>query len=114
MIHNPHPRNEDYHNLKINEWWAYEANNYLQDRLRILIVKIKWQKRVTTGLSLTNNDLEIHESRMNDYLIDLDNINRSLKEINIQHDPSRIEVIKQSIINIQQLKHNNYDSKTNI
>ncbi len=110
MIHYPHPNNEHHHNENIKEWWAYETNNYLQDRLRNLIVKTKWQRRVTTGWNLTNNDLEIHESRMEGYLVELNNISKHLKEINIQYNPGRIETIKQSIINTQQLKHNNYEN----
>tara|TARA_R110000772_G_scaffold55959_1_gene127615 strand:+ start:11 stop:379 length:369 start_codon:yes stop_codon:yes gene_type:complete len=112
MIPYPHPHNEHHHNENIKEWWAYETNSYLQDRLRNLILKVKYSKSTTKGWKLSSNDLEIHQVRMERYLNELDKIDKHLKLINIHHSPKRTEIIKQSIINIQQLTHNNYEHKT--
>ena len=46
MIHYPHPHNEQHHNDNINHWWAYETNRYLQDRLRNLVIRANWNKRI--------------------------------------------------------------------
>ena len=58
MIHYPHPHNEHYYNENINHWWAYETNRYLQDRLRNLVIRVNWNKRIICRIHLSNNDLD--------------------------------------------------------
>jgi len=56
MIPYPHPHNEQHHNDNINHWWAYETNRYLQDRLRNLVIRANWNKKVVSGFKLSSND----------------------------------------------------------
>jgi hypothetical protein len=70
MIHYPHPHNEQHHNDNINHWWAYETNRYLQDRLRNLVLRANWNKRIICRIKLTNDKqlksvaMQYNEQRM--------------------------------------------------
>jgi len=111
MIHYPHPHNEQHHNENINEWWAHETTNYLEDRLRNLIVKLKWNRGVVKSMVSRNefnfNDKEIHQNRMDRYIAELNHIEKQMKMIGMRYNPKRFLIIKQSIIKIKQ-----YENKT--
>ena len=107
MIHYPHPHNEEIHNRNINEWWACETNKYLQEKLRNLVVRANWNKRIICRIHLSKNDLEIHQNRFDGYISQLTNIAKQLKAIGKQYNPSRIESIKKSLYIIR-----NYENKT--
>ena len=94
MIHYPHPHNEHYHNENIKHWWAYETNKYLQDRLRNLVIRANWNKRVVSGFKLSNNDLEIHQHRFEGFIAQLENIGKQLKTIAVQYNEQRINKLK--------------------
>ena len=80
MIHYPHPHNEQHHNDNINHWWAYETNRYLQDRLRNLVIRANWNKRIICRIHLTTNDLEIHQHRFERFITQLENIDNSFQK----------------------------------
>jgi len=106
MIHYPHPHNEHHHNENIKEWWATETNRYLQDRLRNLVVRANWNKRIICKIHLSPNDLEMHRYRFADYLNDLESIAKQLKSIGMQYNHQRMITIKQSLTKIM-----NYENK---
>ena len=101
MIHYPHPHNEQHHNDNINHWWAYETNKYLQDRLRNLVIRANWNKRIICKIHLSINDLEIHNHRFESYIEQLENIGKQLKTIGLQYNKQRINKIKTILIKIK-------------
>ena len=94
MIHYPHPHNEHYYNENINHWWAYETNRYLQDRLRNLVIRANWNKRIICQIHLTANDLEIHQHRFERFITQLENIDKQLKTIAMQYNEQRMNKLK--------------------
>lgn len=100
---------EQIHYNNANEWYAYESNKYLQDRLRHVVVKANWNKRVVSLMKkqneLSNNNLEIHKNNIEKLLDLLSKTALHLKEIGMQYDESRINKIKQILIKIK-----NYDN----
>lgn len=94
---------EIYNNYKSisDEWWHHNMSQLNNDRLRNLVMQIQWNKSVIKGFKLTSNDLEIHRNRMDRFLIELENINKILKEVNYNYTPKRIEIIKQSILKLK-------------
>jgi len=94
MIHYPHPHNEQYYNDNISHWWAYETNKYLQDRLRNLVIRVNWNKRIICRIRLSNNDLEIHRHRFDRFISQLENIAKQLKTIAVQYNEQRINKLK--------------------
>ena len=101
MIPYPHPYNEQEHNDNINHWWAYETTKYLTDRLRNLVIRSNWNKKVINGFKLSSNDLEIHRNRFDNYILELENIGKQLKTIGLQYNKQRINKIKTILIKIK-------------
>lgn len=94
MIHYPHPHNEHYYNENIHHWWAYTTNRYLQDRLRNLVIRVNWNKRIICRIHLSNNDLEIHKHRFDTFISQLENIEKQLKTIAVQYNEQRMNKLK--------------------
>lgn len=107
-VHYPHPDNEQHHNDNINHWWATETNAYLQDRLRHLVVRANWNKRIVTRIKLTNNDYELHQHRFDRFIRDLKNIAQQLEWIGLQYNEKRIKSIHKSLIKIRNYDNNRY------
>jgi len=101
MIPYPHPHNEQENNDNINHWWAYETTKYLNDRLRNLVIRSNWNKKVINGFKLSSNDLEIHRNRFENYILELENIAKQLKTIGFQYSEQRINKIKTILIKIK-------------
>ena len=104
-IHYPHPDNEQHQNDNINHWWATETNAYLQDRLRHLVIRANWNKRVVSNFKLTNNDYELHQHRFDKFIKELNNIGMQLKQIGLQYNERRMKTIYKSMNKIK-----NYDN----
>lgn len=100
---------EQIHENNAAEWYAYESNKYLQDRLRHVVVKANWNKRVVSLMKkqneLSNNNLEIHRNNIQKLINSLRKIALHLKEIGMQYDENRINKIEQILIKIK-----NYDN----
>jgi hypothetical protein len=73
---------------------TYETNRYLQDRLRNLVLRANWNKRIICRIKLTNNDLEIHRHRFDGFISQLENIDKQLKSVAMQYNEQRMKQLK--------------------
>lgn len=109
MIPYPHPHNEHHHNENIKEWWAHETTKYLEDRLLNLVVKTRWNRDVVCRMiqnnELSSNDLEIHQHRMDRFMLELEHIEKQMRMIGLRYNPQRLSIIKQSIKKIKQYEN---------
>lgn len=113
MIHYPHPHNEQVDNERfytenIKHWWAHETNRLFQDRLRSLVIRANWNKRIICQIELSNNDLEMHRNRFDNYIEKLEHIEKQLKTIAIQYNEQRMKQLKTIFTKIR-----NYENKRN-
>ena len=91
----------------VNEWWAYSTNKSLLQRLRMIVIRANWNKRLISKFKLNNNDIEIHKHRFDNFIKDVKNIKRELKQINMNYT-----IYKQRINNIINIliKLRNYEN----
>ena len=66
----------------------------MQERLRNLVVRANWNKRIICRIHLSPNDLEIHRHRFEGFITQLENIDKQLKTIAMQYNEKRMKQLK--------------------
>ena len=87
---------------------AHETNRLFQERLRSLVIRANQNKRIICQIELSNNDLEIHRNRFDNYIEKLEHIEKQLKTIAIQYNEQRMKQLKTIFTKIR-----NYENKRN-
>jgi len=85
----------------LEEWERFEASKDLYNELRLLVIRINYNKRLLSSQTWTpsRKDIIIHKERFEEYL-------EIFNEIDYNYFPKRLKTIKKSIVKIK-----NYDTK---
>ena len=92
----------------LEEWERFEASKDLYNELRLLVIRINYNKRLLSSKTWTpsRKDIIIHKERFEEYLEIFNEIDYKLKLINYNYFSKRLKTIKKSIVKIK-----NYDTK---
>ena len=92
----------------LEEWERFNRTSELNEELRLLIDRIKWNKRILCSgtWTPTKKDIIIHKTRFSEYLELFNEIDNKHKINDYNYFPKRMKTIKESIIKIR-----NYENK---
>tara|TARA_R100001440_G_C2438171_1_gene105728 strand:+ start:75 stop:389 length:315 start_codon:yes stop_codon:yes gene_type:complete len=92
----------------LEEWERFNRTSELNEELRSLIDRIKWNKRILCSdtWTPTKKDIIIHKERFNQYLKLFNELDNKHKINDYNYFPKRMKTIKESIIKIR-----NYENK---
>ena len=92
----------------LEEWERFNRTSELNEELRSLIDRIKWNKRILCSdtWTPTKKDIIVHKERFNQYLELFNEIDNKHKINDYNYFPKRMKTIKESIIKIR-----NYENK---
>ena len=92
----------------LEEWERFDRTSELNEEIRLLIDRIKWNKRILCSdtWTPTKKDITTHKERFNQYLELFNDIDNKHKKNDYNYFPKRMKTIKESIIKIR-----NYENK---
>ena len=100
--------NWNHYMTHFEEWERFDRTSELNEELRFLIERIKWNRRILCSDNWTpsKKDIIIHKQRFTEYLELFNDLDKKLKNNDYNYFPKRMKTIKESIIKIR-----NYENK---